>query len=421
MCLSIQNPPAQQYARPKHEIAEIFRLYLPRYLKTHRLSIEQFKVVKAILACRTAILGGHKLKCSNQDCDHEDQSYNSCGNRHCPKCQGKAKVIWLKKRASELLPVPYYHVVFTIPHLFNYLFLYNRVACYNMLFRAAAQTLNQFAKDPTYLGAKIGFFGILHTWGQNLDYHVHLHFLVPAGGVGLDARGKEIWVDPPKSGKFLFPVKAMSKVFRGIFVSLLKKAYTNGELEIPEKQKELTDPRSFELFLDQAVSRKWNVFAKKPFGGPEQVLLYIGRYTHRIAISNHRILSVDQGNISFEYKDYKDPENPNKVMTLTAEEFIRRFLQHVVPRGYHRIHMYGFLANGNRLENLIKIHGLFSAVEKKTDVNSEFIDAFFDSMQIQDDRSCPKCEKGVMQEYESLIAFDIKNRFSYLFRKQSPD
>ncbi len=273
MCSPITDSSDQKSVRPEYEVADILRLYFPDYLKRHRVSLEQFRVVKAILACRTAIMGGHKLKCSNSECDHLDQSYNSCGNRHCPKCQGKAKVIWLRKRADELLPVPYYHVVFTIPHLFNLLFQYNRTIGYNILFRAASQTLKQFGRDPKYLGAQLGFFGILHTWGQDLGYHAHLHFLVPGGGIAVDSEGNEIWVEAPKTDKFLFPVRAMSVVFRGIFISLLKAAHQSGKLQIPEKQSELKDSRCFELLLDQAVSRKWNVFAKRPFAGPEQVLL----------------------------------------------------------------------------------------------------------------------------------------------------
>ncbi len=204
MCSPIPQPPESNSTRPKHEVADIFRQFLPGYMENHRLSIGQLKAVKAILSCRTAILGGHKRKCSNPGCDHEDQSYNSCGNRHCPKCQGKAKAVWLKKRVDELLPISYYHVVFTIPHLFNALFLFNRTLCYNLLFKAAAQTLKQFAQNPDHLGANIGFFGIIHTWGQNLEYHPHIHFLVSGGGSESTPKVTKFGWKLPKKISFYF-------------------------------------------------------------------------------------------------------------------------------------------------------------------------------------------------------------------------
>ncbi len=421
MSAPIPNSKETKISRPKFEIADILRLYLSDFLKRHKLSAWQYSVVKAILSCRTFILGGHRRRCTDGDCDHEDQSYNSCGNRHCPKCQGKAKLIWLKKRSEELLPIPYYHVVFTIPHLFNDLILYNKKTCYDLLFKASSLTLQKFSKDPKYLGAQMGFFGILHTWGQDTSFHPHIHFMVSGGGLGFDKDGNECWIPAPKNAKFLFPVKAMSKVFRGIFVSSLKKAYYADKLVIPSSRKELSDPMFFESLLDQAASRKWNVFAKKPFAGPEQVLLYIGRYTHRIAISNHRIQSIENGLISFEYIDYKDKINPKKVMTLSADEFIRRFLCHVVPKGYHRIHMYGFLANGKRFENLLKIRALLPSEGQGTSFNEEFIEGFFNKIEKPKEDTCPVCGKGVMEGFASIEKVDIKTIHPYLFKCKPPD
>ncbi|MBU1078701.1 MAG: IS91 family transposase [Spirochaetes bacterium] len=408
----------QPCQRPEHEVADVFRLYLKDYLKNHKLSVDQYQVVKAILSCRTAILGGHKLKCSH--CEHEDQSYNSCGNRHCPKCQGKAKLLWLKKRVEELLPVPYYHVVFTVPHLFNSLFLYNKKICCDILFKASALTLKTFADDPKYLGATLGFLAILHTWGQDLGNHYHTHIMVPGGGVRINENGDESWINAPKGDQFLFPVLAMSKVFRGIFITLLKKAYYCNQLQIPDCLEELSDHRMFEGFLDQAVSRKWNVYAKKPFAGPEQVLLYIGRYTHRIAVSNHRLKSIDNGEVAFEYLNYKDKEDPKKIMHLKADEFIRRFLCHTVPKGYHRIHMYGFLANGKRIENLIKIRSLINSRETVLELNEAFIESFFTLFSKPKTVSCPVCEKGVLQEGSILPELEIKDLYPYLFKKRAP-
>lgn len=231
--------------RPKHEVADILRLYLPGYLSNHKLSPQQFKAVKAILACRTSALGGHFRECDNQDCRHEDQSYNSCGNRHCPKCQGIAKNKWLKKRLKELLPVHHYHVVFTLPHLLNNLVLFNKDLFYDLLFKVSSLTLKALASNPAYLGAKMGFLGVLHTWGQTISSHPHIHYIVPGGGIATDNEGKERWIELPKKDKFLFPRKAMSDLFRGKFIALLKTAYYKGELVLADTQAELTDSRLF--------------------------------------------------------------------------------------------------------------------------------------------------------------------------------
>jgi hypothetical protein len=387
--------------RPKHDVAEILRNYLPEYLREHKLSPQQFKVVKKILACRTAVLGGHLRECDHEGCDHEDQSYNSCGDRHCPKCQGVAKNKWLRKRLKELLPTPYYHVVFTVPHLLNDLALYNKTLFYNSLFKASAETLKELSSNPDYLGARMGFLGILHTWGQTMIGHPHLHYVVPGGGITVDEKGKERWVELPKKGKFLFPRKAMANLFRGKFIGLLKKAYYAGTLKLPDSQAELADQRLFEMFVDQVVNRRWNVFAKKPFAGPEEVLLYVGRYTHRVALSNYRILSVDQGKVTFEYKDYKDNATV-KQMTLSAGEFIRRFLLHVLPPGYHKIRMYGFWSNSGRAENMERIRRLILRDLSIFDFKDEIIEKTIKSLSNDELNRCPKCGQGVMRKTEGI-------------------
>jgi hypothetical protein len=401
--LSHANPHHSSHNRPQHDVAEIIKRYLPYYLINHKLSPQQFKVIKSILACRTEVLGGHVRECNHDGCDHTDHSYNSCGDRHCPKCQGIAKNKWLKKRLNELLPTHYFHVVFSVPHLLNDLALYNKTLFYNLLFEAASETLKDLGNNPKHLGAKMGFLGILHTWGQTVTTHPHLHFIVPGGGIARDDSGKERWVELPKKGKFLFPRKAMADVFRGKFIALLKKAYYSGKLMLPDTRSELSDPRLFEIFIDQVVNRRWNVFAKPPFASPTEVLLYIGRYTHRVAISNHRILSTDQGKISFEYKDYKD-DAKRKVMTLSAGEFIRRFLLHILPAGYHKIRMYGFWANSNRAKNVEKVRQLILATKSMLKIQDEVIEKIIDSLSLYHPDQCPECKKGVMVNRECIPA-----------------
>ena len=387
--------------RPKHDLAEILRNYLPNYLRDHRLSPKQFKVLKAILACRTEVLGGHIRECSNDDCRHKDQSYNSCGDRHCPKCQGVLKNKWLKKRMRELLPTYYYHVVFTVPHLLNDLALYNKTLFYDILFKAASKTLKELGNSPDYLGAKMGFLGILHTWGQTLTSHPHIHYIVPGGGIAIDQDGREYWKELPKRNTFMFPKKVMSNLFRGKFIGLLKQAYYSGKLTLPDTQSELSDNRLFEMFIDQVVNRRWNVYAKKPFAGPADILLYIGRYTHRVAISNYRIISVGKGKVSFTYKDYKDNATV-KLMTLSTNEFIRRFLLHILPPGYHKIRMYGFMANSGRSKNIERVRGLMLKDRSVFDFKEEIIEKIIESMSEQIVNQCPHCGEGVMIDREGI-------------------
>jgi hypothetical protein len=389
--------------RPRHEVAEILRQYLPEYLKTHKLSPQQFKIVKSIIACRTEVLGGHTRECDNNGCGYVDQSYNSCGDRHCPKCQGVTKNKWLKKRLKELLPVHYYHIVFTLPHLLNPIALYNKTLFYTMLFEASSKTLKELASNSDYLGAQIGFLGVLHTWGQTLVEHPHLHYIVPGGGIGIGDDGKERWIELPKKDKFIFPKKVMANLFRGRFIGLLNKAYNSGKLKLPDSHTELSSNRLFELFIDQVVNRRWNVFAKQPFAGPVEVLLYIGRYTHRVAISNHRIRSIDKGSVTFEYKDYKD-NGTLKLMTLPASEFIRRFLLHVLPPGYHRIRMYGFWANAGRSKNIEKTRQLILQNNSVFEIKDEAVEKILKSMTDYKVNCCPECGKGVMIDKEGIAA-----------------
>lgn len=302
--------------KPRYELADVFRLYLACYLLTHKLSTFQHKVVDAILKCRTSACGGHILRCS--DCGYERVEYDSCRNRHCPKCQISNKLRWVGERLQELLPIPYYHSVVTMPHSLNMLALYNKEVIYDLFFQAASHALHTFAKDPKFLGAKLGFIGILHTWGQTLWQHVHLHFIVTGGGLSADGSR---WVNLPYRKKFLFPVKALSKRLRKRFAELLRKAYYKGELVFPDELAHLTRPAAFEAFVDKVAWENWNSYVKEPFAGPEEVVKYIGRYTHRVAISNYRILDIADGKVTFRYKKYRDGETTHETVSLPSDEF----------------------------------------------------------------------------------------------------
>jgi hypothetical protein len=339
-----EKPEAPLSGRPAYEVADIFRLHGEKYIRTHSLTPQQAKVMSDILICRTGEAGYHADVCG--ECGHIEIQCNSCHNRHCPKCQGIAKRRWVNARLGQLLPTPYYHVVFTLPTQTYPLCQHNQEFIYNLLLSSAAETLKAFGEDPRWLGADIGFYGILHTWGQTLCTHLHTHFVVTGGGLSKNGE----WVNPECGGKFLFPVCALSKVFRGKFIAGLKKAYHGGEMTIPDEKAELSSPEGFEKWLNNLVARRWVVYAKAPFAGPEEVVRYVGRYTHRIAISSHRIISAENGQVTFSYKDHRDRAR-RKEMTLTADEFIRRFLLHVLPSGFHRIRHYGILANGKAARN----------------------------------------------------------------------
>jgi hypothetical protein len=328
------------------EVADIFRRHGAAYRQTHErhLGRVERRVMSAIELCRTAELGGHSECCTS--CGLIRVAYNSCRNRHCPKCQGQARVEWLAARQAELLPVPYFHVVFTLPAPVAEIAFQNKATVYAILFRAAAETLRRIAADPKHLGAEIGLLAVLHTWGQTLHHHPHVHCVVPGGGPSLDGTR---WICC-RPGFFL-PVRVLSRLFRRLFLEDLRAAFEAGELGFFGDLAELAAPSAFARRLTEARRIEWVVYAKPPFGGPAQVLAYLGRYTHRVAIANSRLVSMTDARVGFRWKDYRH-HGQAKVMTLDADEFIRRFLLHTLPDGFHRIRHYGLLANGHRAEKL---------------------------------------------------------------------
>jgi predicted Zn-ribbon and HTH transcriptional regulator len=332
--------------KPPFEVADIIRAHGNSFVERNRswLTWLHLRVLFAIEHCRTAALGGHLDRC--RQCGYEATSFNSCRSRHCPKCQTNARNRWLADREKELLPVRYVHVVFTLPHELAWLALQNKKIVYDLLFRSSAATLMEIAADPKHLGAEIGFLSVLHTWGQNLQIHPHIHCVIPAGGLSPD---HQRWIHPRYN--FFLPVKVLSKVFRGKFTDGLKAAFAAGALRFPGNLKMLAEPKAFRAFLRPLFRKRWVVYAKRPFGGPEHVLHYLARYTHRVAISNHRIVNFAYGKVTFRWKDYAH-KNKRRLMTLTAEEFLRRFLLHTLPRGFVRIRFCGFLANRRRGELL---------------------------------------------------------------------
>jgi hypothetical protein len=340
---------------PALEVADIFRRHGEAFRQAHagHLGGVERRVMGAITACRTAALGGHVEQC--EDCGATRISYNSCRNRHCPKCQGLARAQWLAERQAELLPVPYFHVVFTLPAPVGEIAFQNKAAVYAILFRAAAETLATIAADPRHLGAQPGMTMILHTWGQALQHHPHVHCVVPGGGPSLDGTR---WI-ACRPGFFL-PVRVLSRLFRRLFLRDLQNAFSAGRLRFFGNLADLAEPSAFTSRLDQLRRNEWVVYAKPPFGGPEQVLAYLGRYTHRVAIANSRLLSLADGRVRFTWKDYRQ-NGKTKVMTLEAHEFIRRFLLHALPTGFHRIRHYGFLANGFRSDNIALCRRLLDA------------------------------------------------------------
>jgi hypothetical protein len=327
---------------PALELADVFRIHGPAFREAFEDSLSggQKKALRDIAVCRTAALGGRVEQCDH--CGHRTIAYCSCRNRHCPKCQSAARAAWLEQRAAELLPVEYFHVVFTLPQTIAPLALQNQRVVYGMLFRAAAETLLQIAADPKYLGARIGFLAVLHTWGQNLHHHPHLHCVVTGGGIAPDRRR---WIACRR--QFLLPVKLLSRLFRAKFVAFLKNAFHQGELGFHRQLEPLGEKTNFASWLREIARSEWVVYAKPPFGGPHQVLKYLARYTHRVAISNQRLVALHDGQVTFRWKDYAQASQP-ATMTLQATEFIRRFLLHILPSGFVKIRYYGFLANRDR-------------------------------------------------------------------------
>jgi hypothetical protein len=336
-------------------VADVLRHHGAAYRQAHRghLGRVENKVMGAIEACRTAALGGHLERC--EDCGLIRQAYNSCRNRHCPKCQGLARAEWLADRQADLLPTQYFHVVFTVPAPIAEIAFQNKAVVYNILFRAASETLRTIAADPKHLGAEIGLVAVLHTWGQNLHHHPHVHCVVPGGGPSPD---RTRWVSC-RPGFFL-PVRVLSHLYRRLFTEALKTAFEGQRLSFFGNLSGLADPAAFARLIADMHKIDWVVYAKPPFGGPDQVLAYLGRYTHRVAIANSRLTNIEGGQVAFRWKDYRH-HNKSKVMTLAADEFIRRFLLHTLPDGFHRIRQYGFLANGCRAARLALCRRLLDA------------------------------------------------------------
>ncbi len=339
------------------EVADIFRDHGPAWRRANagHVSLAQLKVMAAIEACRTAALGGHVAACTA--CGHEHIAYNSCRNRHCPKCQGVAARDWLERRAADLLPVPYYHVVFTLPAPIADIAWHNKTGVYDLLLRASAETLLTIAADPKHLGAKIGMTSVLHTWGSAMTHHPHVHIIVPGGGLGTDGQR---WI-ACRPGFFL-PVKVLSRLFRRLFLTGLQTAHRAGRLRFFGDRANLANPDAFATHIAPLRKSEWVVYAKAPFGGPEAVLAYLSRYTHRIAISNSRLIAANAETVTFRWKNYRaNGRARQKLMRLATDEFIRRFLLHVLPKGFHRIRHYGLFANGARVRNVKTIRRLLNA------------------------------------------------------------
>ena len=341
-------------ARPALEVADIFRAHGPawRLKQAGHLSLGQLKVMSAIERCRSAALGGHVLLC--QACEHTQIAYNSCRNRHCPKCQASAARRWLEARQADLLPVDYFHVVFTLPAPVSDIAYYNKSVVYGILFQAAAETLRTIAADPKHLGARIGVTLVLHTWGSAMTHHPHVHGIVPGGGLSLDG---ERWV-ACRPGFFL-PVRVLSRLFRRVFLEKLCTAHQAGKLQCCGNHANLANPTAFAEWLTPLRQCEWVVYAKRPFAGPDAVLAYLSRYTHRVAIANSRLITMDEQGVTFKWKDYRAKQRVrHKTMTLAPDEFMRRFLLHVLPSGFHRIRHYGLIANTTRRDNLVRAREL---------------------------------------------------------------
>jgi hypothetical protein len=369
--------------RPALEVADIFRDHGPAWRDANRghLSLCQLKVMSAIESCRTAALGGHVMRCENDACAYTAIAYNSCRNRHCPKCQGAAAREWMAAREAELLPVPYFHVVFTLPSAIGDIAYQNKAVIYDMLFRASAETMQTIAADPQHLGARIAITAVLHTWGSAMTHHPHVHMIVPGGGIALDGSR---WI--ARRPQFFLPVRVLAKLFRRLMIEKLLAAHAAGQLMFYGAHAALGDAKAFAAYLAPLKQTRWFVYAKRPFAGPKAVLAYLSRYTHRVAISNRRLIAADAKTVTFKVKDYRI-EGPDryKTMTLDAHEFIRRFLTHVLPSGFHRIRHYGLLAGGAKADNLARARNLLNVAVPE----SEPAEAASDPT--TPDKPCPCC------------------------------
>jgi hypothetical protein len=389
--------------RPTFEVADIFRRYGGRLSSARRrvLSTAQRRVMTAIESCRTAVLGGHVEECDA--CGHQRIAYNSCANRHCPKCQSLARAAWIERRTTELLDTECFHVVFTVPAAIAAIAMQNKVVVYRMLFRATAATLRTIAADPDHLGAEIGFFAVLHTWGQTLMAHPHLHCVVPGGGLSPDGTR---WV-ACRPGFFL-PVRVLSRLFRRLFLHALQVAYAAGQLHLEGHLEPLRDAHAWAEHLTDLRQTEWIVYAKRLFAGAQQVLDYVGRYTHRVAISNHRLLDIENGEVRFTYKEYRaDPPQSPKTMTLVAAEFIRRFLLHVLPTGFHRIRYYGFLGARHRRVKLARCRQLLGSTAPTATLSPPTSPRDYrdraEALTGISLRVCPACHHGEMIIVERLV------------------
>jgi Putative transposase/Transposase zinc-binding domain len=357
-------------SRPSLEVADIFRGHGPAWRRANagHVSLGQLKVMSAIESCRTAALGGHVARC--EECAHSQISYNSCRNRHCPKCQSAAAKDWLAAREDDLLPVPYYHVVFTLPAAIADIAYQNKAVIYDILFKVSAQTMLTIAADPKHLGARVGITSVLHTWGSAMTHHPHVHMIVPGGGISLDG---ERWVGCRKG--FFLPVRVLSRLFRRLFLEKLIVAHKAGHLKFFGDHAALADAKAFAAYLAPPRRAEWVVYAKRPFGGPQAVLAYLSRYTHRVAIANSRLIACDRTRVTFRWKDYRaDGRDCQKLMTLSTGEFIRRFLIHVLPHGFHRIRHYGLLASGTRADNIARARELLAVSNSKAEPTGAAVD-----------------------------------------------
>jgi len=378
------------------ELADIFIEFGDNYRRARSMPLSHIKVMHAVEVCRTSYLGGHMKVCNL--CGYSHPTYNSCGSRHCPKCQSLAKVRWLKKRQEELLPVDYFHNVFTLPHTLNVLARPNKKIIYDILFKSVSETLLEFGEND--LGGKMGFFTILHTWDSKLSEHIHLHCIIPAGALSVD---RKRWTGSPYKD-FLFPVRALSKVFRGKFLFHLKTAYARGKLTFAKKSVEFEGKEVFSALINDLYKKDWVVYLKIPFARPQRVLDYLGRYTHRIAISNERIKGIKDGNVTFTCRDRKDG-NQKKEVTMAGDEFIRRFLLHVLPTSYTRIRHFGFLANRNRSENISCVKKLLGVSAYTGEREKQSVKEIMMEITGKDILKCPHCKVDTMTAHHLIFRF----------------
>jgi len=365
--------------RPKLEVADIFSKHGVDYRERYKLPITKLRVMRAIEICRTSELGGHMTKC--EDCSAEQPVYNSCRNRHCPKCQFNRTEKWLEARKKEVLPIQYFHVVFTLPDTLNSIVMMNQKDVYNIFFKSVSETLIKLSKDPKHLGAQIGAVCVLHTWGQNLMFHPHIHCIVTGGGLSINSTQ---WISSKQD--FFISVHALGKLFRGKFLSYLKNHHYEKGLQFNQATMHLSKKSEFLKYLRPLYNKNWVVYSKPPFNGAKSIIEYLGRYTHKVAISNHRLISLHDGKVTFKYRDYSDG-NQQKEMTLEAHEFIRRFLLHVLPDRYIKIRYFGILCNRKKKENIKFIRLLLDHIEysETNDVETSVVDDFY---------CCPSCKKG---------------------------